>query len=98
MNINSPIFYAVVMALAGCGIPIMAAMNAGLGARIQNPVFATTLLVILALFISIVMLFLSPGEIKITVPKNIPLYFYFGGFLFIFYIEKKLLTQINIIY
>ena len=51
MNINSPIFYAVVMALAGCGIPIMAAMNAGLGARIQNPVFATTLLVILALFL-----------------------------------------------
>ena len=87
MNMNSPIFYAIVMVLAGCGIPIMAAMNAGLGAKIQSPVVATTILVMFALLLSVLMLFLSSSEIKLSMPKDIPAYYYTAGFFFIFYIS-----------
>ena len=87
MSINNPIFYAIVMILAGVGIPIMAALNAGLGARIQSPAFATTILVIFSLFISIIVLFLTPGQIAISLPKSTPIYYYMAGFLFIFYIS-----------
>ncbi len=88
MNINNPVFYAIVMIFAGSGIPIMAAMNAGVGAKIQNPVLATTILVIVAFILSIVMLALSPSEMKIALPKSIPLHYYLAGFLFIFYISS----------
>jgi len=87
MNINNPVFYAIVMILAGCGIPIMAAMNAGVGAKIQNPVFATTILIIVALTVSLLMLFLSASEIKVSIPNSVPLHYYLAGFLFLFYIS-----------
>jgi len=87
MSINSPIFYAIVMILAGCGIPIMAAMNAGVGARLQNPAFATTILLSVALTVSVVMLVLSTNEVKLSIPKSIPAHYYLAGLLFLFYIS-----------
>ena len=87
MNISNPIFYAVVMILAGTGIPIMAALNAGLGSRIQSPAFATIILVVFALLASVVVLFLTPGPITVSLPSSTPIYYYLGGFLFIFYIS-----------
>ena len=87
MNISNPIFYAIVMILAGTGIPIMAALNAGLGSRIQSPAFATVILVTFALFASVVVLFLTPGQITLSLPSSTPIYYYLGGFLFIFYIS-----------
>ena len=41
---QQPIFYAIIMLLAGLGIPVMAALNGGLGAKLQNPMLAATIL------------------------------------------------------
>lgn len=87
MNISNPIFYAIVMILAGTGIPIMAALNAGLGSRIQSPALATIILVVFALLASVVVLFLTPGQITLSLSSSTPIYYYLGGFLFIFYIS-----------
>jgi transporter family-2 protein len=87
MNISNPVFYAIVMILAGTGIPIMAALNAGLGSRIQSPALATIILVVFALLASVVVLFLTPGQITLSLSSSTPIYYYLGGFLFIFYIS-----------
>ena len=40
--------YAIIMLLAGVGIPILAGLNAALGARIGSPAAAATVLFIVA--------------------------------------------------
>ena len=40
--------YALIMLLAGIGIPILAALNAALGVRLGNPAAAATLLFLVA--------------------------------------------------
>ena len=87
MNINSPIFYAVLMIFAGMGIPVMAALNAGLGGKLQNPALATIVLVIVALFAAIALMFVTAGISFTTPPKSTPMYFHMAGILFMFYIS-----------
>ena len=87
MSNNNPIFYAVLMIFAGMGIPVMAALNAGLGLKLQNPALATIILVTVALFAAIVVMFVTPGQISISLPRSTPFYFYMAGLLFIFYIS-----------
>ena len=41
---NNASFYAILMLIAGIGIPIMAALNAGLGEKLQSPALAATIL------------------------------------------------------
>ena len=84
---NHPVFYAILMIFAGMGIPVMAALNAGLGLKLQNPAFATITLVVVALFAAIVILIVSPGQMPTALPKSTPFYFYMAGLLFIFYIS-----------
>jgi transporter family-2 protein len=83
---NHSIFYALLMLTAGLGIPIMAALNGGLGAKIQSPALATSILFVVAGVISFGYLFVSNGMPKSSPIEKIPLYFYFGGFFVIFYI------------
>lgn len=45
--------YAVVMLLAGVGIPVLAALNAGLGSRIGSPAAAATVLFVVAFTVSL---------------------------------------------
>ena len=45
--------YAVVMLLAGVGIPVLAALNAGLGSRIGSPAAAATVLFVIAFSVSL---------------------------------------------
>lgn len=79
------VFYALVMILAGIGIPTMAALNAGLGQKLQNPYLATSVLFVVALFASSLFLFVLGG--KITKPAEaIPFYFYLGGLFVVFYV------------
>lgn len=84
---NHPTFYAILMIFAGIGIPIMAALNSGLGLKLQNPALATIILVIVALFSALAVMFVTPGQLSISLPKTTPLYFYMAGILFIFYIS-----------
>lgn len=82
---NTFYLYASVMLLAGLGIPIMAALNGGLGSRLQNPALATTILFTVGGFLSIIYLFIS-GNLPKAIPRDIPVYFYCGGAFVIFYI------------
>lgn len=82
---NTFYLYASVMLLAGLGIPIMAALNAGLGTRLQNPALATTILFIVGALLSIIYLIVS-GNMPKAIPGNVPVYYYFGGVLVIFYV------------
>jgi transporter family-2 protein len=85
-SFNHPVFYALLMLVAGLGIPIMAALNGSLGAKIQSPALATSILFLVGGIISIGFLFLSGGMPKSSPIESVPVYFYFGGFFVIFYI------------
>jgi bacterial/archaeal transporter family-2 protein len=87
MNVfQQPIFYALLMCVAGVGIPIMAALNSNLGARLNSPALATSILFIVGTVVSLAYLFLSGGIPKLPIKESIPLFFYLGGLFVIFYI------------
>jgi transporter family-2 protein len=84
-SLNGFILYAVLMIFAGLGIPVMAAINGGLGVKLQNPAMATSILLIVGSLISIGYLFCTTGLTKLYSP-DVPYYMYMGGFFVIFYI------------
>ncbi len=86
-SINHPFFYAIIMIIAGIGIPLMAALNTGLGGKVQNPALATVILLTVGLFASVVVLFISGEEVSSPFRPTIPAYYYLSGFLFVFYIS-----------
>ncbi len=83
---NNPVFYAALMLVAGLGIPIMAALNGGLGGKLQNPALATTILLLVGLLIAITFLFAVEGTPSKLYVASTPWYYYFGGFFVMFYI------------
>ena len=46
--------FAAVMLLTGIGVPVLAALNAGLGTRLGHPMAASVILFALALLIAVV--------------------------------------------
>lgn len=76
----------IVMLLAGIGIPIFAALNAQLGARLGSPALAALVFAVVA-FSSI---FLYRAVLGSTVPASEllhqPAHLFLGGVLFAFYI------------
>jgi transporter family-2 protein len=74
------------MVVAGLGIPIMAALNGGLGTRLQSPALAATVLFLVGLATSIAYLLMVEGVPTELHKSNIPWYFYLGGFFVMFYI------------
>ncbi|MBD3610311.1 MAG: DMT family transporter [Gammaproteobacteria bacterium] len=83
---NSTLVYASIMLVAGLGIPVMAALNAGLGEKLQSPALATMVLLLGALVIAVAYFYVIEGGPSIQFNANIPWYFYLGGLFFIFYI------------
>lgn len=78
--------YSTIMLVAGIGIPIMAALNSGLGVKLQSPVLAASILFSVGLILSISILLITEG-ISFSIDKNtVPWYFYLGGVFVIFYI------------
>ena len=82
----SLIFYALIMCIAGMGIPIMAALNGNLGTKLNSPALATTLLFMVGGIVSITYLLVTDGLPKLAVKEPIPIYFYLGGLFVLFYI------------
>ncbi len=80
------IFYITLMLIAGLGIPIMAALNAGLGSKLNSPMLAVTILLSVALIVATLLLIISEGVPKLLYPSGTPWYLYLGGALFVFYI------------
>lgn len=69
---------------SGIGIPIMAAINAGLGTRLASPVFATVILMGVGLVLSSAyLLFQGLPTLPASMP---PLYSFSGGFFVVFYV------------
>jgi len=83
---EQPIFYVLLMCVAGMGIPFMAALNGGLGAKLDSPALATSILFIVGSVVSLAYLFLSGGLPKLPAAEPIPIFFYLGGLFVIFYI------------
>lgn len=73
------------MLLAGIGIPVMAALNSGLGVRLGNPVQAATILFVVGLACSLIVLWLTPVQVQWDLGK-VPARFFLGGILVAFYV------------
>lgn len=83
---HQPIFYALLMSLAGLGIPVMAALNGGLGTKLGSSALATTILFGVGWSFSLGYLFLSSGLPKFDFKEPVPLYYYLGGLFVAFYV------------
>jgi transporter family-2 protein len=83
---HNTLFYIALMITAGLGIPTMAALNAGLGTKLNSPLLAVVILLVIAVSIAIALLLTSEGIPKTVYSSAIPWHLYFGGALFVFYI------------
>lgn len=77
--------YALVMLAAGIGIPILAALNAGLGTRLGSPVAAAAILFIVALLTTLMVLAIKGGPALAAV-VTAPRHLFLAGLLVAFYI------------
>ena len=85
-TINQPFSYAVIMLLAGLGIPVMAALNGGLGSKLQSPALATVILFGVGFLAALLFLFFSEGIPTFENHGLIPKHYYLGDLFVIFYI------------
>ena len=67
------------MLIAGLGIPIFAALNGNLGARLQNPILAAIIALSVGIGACIVVMFLSGKTSNLVMVSSIPFYSYLGG-------------------
>ena len=77
--------YAVVMLLAGIGVPILAALNAALGVRIGSPAAAATVLFTVALISCAIVVTLT-GPSALAKVSSSPKQFWLAGALIAFYV------------
>ena len=82
---SQAIIFGVVLFIAGTGIPLMAALNGGLGVRFGNPIPAVFVLFLLALTITAVLMLANPLPSKAEIIA-IPVHYYLGGMFVAFYI------------
>ena len=82
---NNTILLSVIMFLAGIGIPIMAALNGGLGARLGSPNFAAMLLFLLGLAVTGCLLITSSIPARHEVFSTPP-HLFLGGLFVAFYV------------
>lgn len=76
---------SVVMVVAGIGIPVMAALNSGLGVRLAHPVAAAAVLFAAALGLTLLVLWMQPAVDPARL-KAVPPQYYLGGTLVAFYV------------
>lgn len=77
--------YAVVMLVAGIGIPMLAAINAGLGMRLGSPVAAAVILFVVAFVTSLTVWLLRGGGGMERLPGT-PAVLFTGGLFVAFYV------------
>ena len=82
---NAPTF-ASIMFLTGVGIPILAALNGGLGGRLGSPMAASVILFGLALLVALTGAVATGALGDIRFSADIPFHFYFGGLFVAFYV------------
>ena len=72
---EQPIYYILLMCIAGFGIPVMAALNGSLGSKLDSPALAASILFIVGAVVSLTYLLLFGGNPKSPVGQSIPLVF-----------------------
>lgn len=77
--------YALIMLVAGIGIPVLAAMNAALGRFIGSPAAAATVLFVVA-FLSALIVALLTGPHNWTKLAGAPKHLFLAGCLIAFYV------------
>jgi transporter family-2 protein len=82
---HAPLFAAVMLA-TGIGIPILAALNGGLGVRLGSPMAASVVLFGLAVLIALTLSVLTGTAGHIRLSSDIPVAYYLGGFFVAFYV------------
>lgn len=83
---NNYLAYSLIMLVAGLGIPVMAALNGGLGSRLGSPALAAVILFSVGLSVALFYLLFTEGVPSKINLKITPWYLYFGGFFVMFYI------------
>ena len=78
--------YALLMLFAGVGIPVGAALNAGLGGKLQSTALATSIFFVVALLAALLYMLLVDGLPRSIRAPATPFYFYLGGFFVLFYV------------
>ena len=78
--------YALVMLLAGIGIPVLAALNAALGQRLGSPLAAGVVLFCVALTAAVVVLLISGHTNHLNGLTTAPKHLFLAGLLVAFYV------------
>ncbi|MDF1669845.1 MAG: DMT family transporter [Roseovarius sp.] len=78
--------YVTLMLLAGIGIPVLAAMNAALGARINSPVAAGAILFVVAFVTALIVLIAIGQTSAISQAVSAPKHLFLAGILVAFYV------------
>lgn len=78
--------YALIMLAAGIGIPILAALNAQLGARIGSPAAAASVLFVVACAVSVLVAWATGGLDRLTLIPAQPRHLLLAGFFVAFYV------------
>ena len=77
--------YALIMLIAGIGVPMLAALNAALGTRIGSPAAAATVLFVVA-FVTSLSVALITGPQGFTRLAGVPKHLFLAGALIAFYV------------
>ena len=83
---QSGFIFATIMLVAGIGTPIMAALNAELGIRLQSPGTASSVLFLVGLLGSLIYLVIAEKSLPNAQNFEAPIYFYFGGGFVLLYV------------
>lgn len=78
--------YAPIMLAAGFGIPMLAALNAQLGARLASPAAAAVVLFAVALVGAVVFMLVTRGAAGLVRLPGQPSHLFLGGLLVCFYV------------
>lgn len=78
--------FAAIMLLTGVGIPILAALNGGLGVRLGSPMAASVILFGVALLIAVAGALATRSIGAVRLSSDIPFQFYLGGLFVAFYV------------
>lgn len=78
--------YTLVMLAAGIGVPVLAALNSGLGKAIQSPTGASVLTLCFALILALVTLMVIGEAGKLKEVPLAPKHFLFAGLFMAFYL------------
>ncbi|SEH14617.1 transporter family-2 protein [Sphingopyxis sp. YR583] len=86
MTANNAPAFAAIMLLTGIGIPVLAALNAGLGLRLGHPMAASVILFSVALLIAIGGAIWTGSMGQVRLSAETPFHFHLGGVFVAFYV------------